>query len=49
MALQAMQEPTNVSELWLPQLKFENSLLTESLSELTAVSNKLPTQQQLNL
>jgi len=45
MALQAMQEPTNVSELWLPQLKFENSLVTDTLSELTAVPSTLPTQQ----
>ena len=49
MALQAIQEPSNVSELWLPQLKFENSLVTDTLSDLTAVPNKLPTQQQITM
>jgi hypothetical protein len=36
MALQAMQEPTEVSELWLPQFKFEDSIHTDALKGLTS-------------
>jgi hypothetical protein len=35
MALQAMQEPTNVKELWIPQFKLEDSLSTNALKGLT--------------
>lgn len=35
MALQAMQEPEPVTELWLPQFKIETSVATSMLENLT--------------
>jgi len=42
MALQAMQEPTNLTELWLPQFKFEDSLSTDALKGLTGEHESQP-------